>query len=278
MLLRALLSLLEFAAVTAAAGLGALYLLQDRLLFFPQPLASGRAVAIARRHPTARHLELTAADGTHQRAWLLPAGAAGQKHPLVIYFGGNAEETSYMLDEVAPAATCSWLLVSYRGYGGSHGKPGEAALYADALAWYDLAAARPDVDATRIVAFGRSLGSGVATWLATRRPLAGVVLVTPYDSMVAVGRRHYPYLPVGLLLRNRFDSLARAPHLHVPALFLPAAHDHIVPPAHARRLYEAWAGPRIWRLLPRVGHNDIQASPDYWPTVRDFLSQVGGPG
>src|SRR5207302_8454981 len=96
----------------------------------------------------------------------------------------------------------------------------------------------------RILAFGRSLGSGVAVHLAAERKLEGIVLVAPFDSMVHVGRRHYPFLPVDWFLKHRFDSLSLAPRLTTPLLCIVATHDQAIPAEHAQRLYDAWARPK----------------------------------
>ena len=163
----------------------------------------------------------------------------------------------------------SWLLTDYRGYGLSEGSPGEAALVADALAWYDKVVDRKQ----RVFVFGRSLGSGVAVQLAAVRPVQGVILVTPYDSIAAVAKRHYWYLPVDLLLKHRFDSIARAPALKVPLLCLIAEEDAVIPPEHAERLYAAWGGPKQKLLLQAAGHNSIDAHPLFWPMIREFVTQ-----
>src|SRR5690606_12067614 len=118
--------------------------------------------------------------------------------PLVIYFGGNAEEVSWMLEEAPRRAPgVGWLLVDYRGYGSSGGSPSEKALVEDAFRWYDRFAA-----GRKAYVFGRSLGSGVAVQLAARRPVAGVILIAPFDSLVEMGRHYYPVLPVDLLLKH----------------------------------------------------------------------------
>jgi pimeloyl-ACP methyl ester carboxylesterase len=257
-----------------------IYLMQDGLLFFPQPLEPGRREMLARRAPLVEEVRITAADGTQLHGWLAKprtAGSAegGPRFPVVIYFGGNAEEVSWQLEAVVDPARpreWGWLLVNYRGYGFSAGRPSESALVSDALQTYDFIAGRPDVDPARIVAFGGSLGSGVAVQLAAARPLAGIILISPYDSMVSVGQHHYPILPVSLLLRHRFDSIGRAPGLELPLLCLAAEHDHVVPSAHASRLVEAWKGPKRMRVLPGTGHNDISGHPDYWREISAFLA------
>ncbi|MCZ8129842.1 MAG: alpha/beta hydrolase [Steroidobacteraceae bacterium] len=249
------------------------YLGQERLLFLPQPLSEPQAAAIAARHAGVARLDFEGADGTALHAWWVPPSPAA---PVLLYFGGNAENVAWMLDRVqGPGALvpgAGWLLVDYRGYGRSAGRPGETELVADAVAAHDLVRARTDA-ATPILSFGRSLGSGIAVQLAARRSLAGLVLMTPFDSTVAVGRRHYAFLPVGTLLRHRFDSLALAPTLQVPALFLVAERDFVIPPAHARRLHDAWAGPKRWHELPGVGHNDTERV-DYGAAVRAFVAPL----
>lgn len=240
------------------------------LIFYRQPLAPDRRADVARRFPAARETFLRAADGTRLFAWHFPAAGRADA-PLVIYFGGNAEETSWMLEELDRAPGVSWLVVSYRGYGLSEGVPGEKALVSDALAWFDHAMTFPGTDPKRTYVFGRSLGSGVAVALAAARPVAGVILATPYDSLAAVARRHYPFLPVDLLLRHRFDSLAKAPGLRQPMLCLVAERDQVIPPVHAERLFAAWAGPKEKVLLRGADHNGTDGDPRFWGSIRGFL-------
>jgi len=119
-------------------------------------------------------------------------------------------------DPVWPASW-SLALVNYRGYGASEGSPSERALFADALLVLDALRERPDVDPARVALVGRSLGSGVATYVAANRPVAGVALVSPYDSVTALARRQFPWLPIELLLRHPFDSRSRGKGMPKPA-------------------------------------------------------------
>lgn len=249
---------------TVVVGLPlAVWLVQDRLIFYRQPVAEAQRAAIEKRFASARSLFHPAADGTRLHAWHVPGTG-----PLVIYFGGNAEEVSWMLDEAAQRAPgTGWLLVDYRGYGSSGGSPSEKALIEDALRWHDKFAGR------RTYVFGRSLGSGVAVQLAAQRPVAGVILVAPFDSLVEVGRRHYPFLPVDWMLRHRFDSAALAPKIAAPLLCIVAAHDEIIPAEHAKRLYDAWGGEKRWVELEGASHNDTDGMPAYWRSIRKFLSE-----
>ena len=243
------------------------YLAQDALIFYRQPLPEARRADVARRFPAVQEIFIQGKDGTRLHAWYLKASG-----PAVLYFGGNAEEVSWMLDELGNAPGASWLLVDYRGYGLSEGSPGEAALVSDALQWYDHIAALPGIDTQRVFVFGRSLGSGVAVALAAERPVAGVILATPYDSLAAVAKRYYWYLPVDLLLKHRFDSVARAPRLKQPLLCLIAGRDEVIPPAHGERLFDAWGGPKRKIVLQGAGHNTIDAHPLFWLSVREFLA------
>ena len=251
---------LGFGALLLSA---ALYFLQDAMIFHPQPVPEAQRAMTARH---ARSLFVEAHDGTRLHAWHRPGT------PLVVYFGGNAEEVSWMLRAaMRETPGTGWLLVDYRGYGSSGGKPSEAALVADGLVLFDHA--RRALDARRIVLFGRSVGSGVAVQVAAARRADGLILVAPYDSLTSLGQHHYPLLPVRWLLKHRFDSLAAAREVQAPALFLVAAHDEVVPPVHSRRLFDAWGGPKRWVALEGAGHNSTDDAPAFWPAIREFLVQ-----
>ena len=237
------------------------------MVFHPQPLAESSRSLIAERFPSADSVFLQANDGTRLHAWHVK-GAPGA--PLVVYFGGNAEEVSWMLAQAsAKTPGAGWLLVDYRGYGSSAGKPSESALVSDALTWHDHA--RQALAAGHTVVFGRSLGSGVAVQLAASRPVSGVILVAPFDSLTNVARHHYPYLPVRWMLRHPFNSVERAPWIEAPLLCLVAERDEIIPVVHAKRLFDAWKGAKRWVELRGAGHNSIDDAPEFWEHIRDFL-------
>jgi pimeloyl-ACP methyl ester carboxylesterase len=267
-----LLTLLSFVALIAAAVCLLVYLRQDRLLFYPQPLSEADARAVEKIAPRSERFELKAADGTHLRGWLVRGPTHGS-WPLVIYFGGNAEEVSWLLPEFSRIPTYATLLVNYRGYGLSEGSPSERAMFNDALEVYDKIVQRPDIDARRVVVMGRSLGTGVATYVASQRPIAGAVLISPYDSMVAVAHSVYPFLPVSLLLRHRFESDQRAPSIQAPLLALTAAQDTMISPERSRRLVEKWGGASRFEVLDGVDHNTIAMHPHFWPLVAAFMAE-----
>jgi pimeloyl-ACP methyl ester carboxylesterase len=244
----------------------ALYLLQDRLIFHQRPVPETTRALIARSSPGVESVFIRAEDGSRLHAWHLKGS------PLIMYFGGNAEEVSWMLARArGNAPGTGWLLVDYRGYGSSEGAPSEDALIRDAMQWY--AFARDQLAAQKIVLFGRSLGSGVVVQIAAVHPVAGVILVTPYDSLTSVARHHYPYLPVSWMLKHPFDSFEHVPGIAAPLLCLVAGRDEVIPIVHSRRLFDAWKGPKRWVELEGAGHNSTDDAPAFWQAIREFLVQ-----
>lgn len=238
---------------------------QERLIFFPQPMLSTSHLP-----PHAVPLAMRARDGTTLHGWVIPAAATPA--PAVLYFGGNGEEVSWALADRRWPAGVTRVALNYRGYGTSEGQPSAERLLSDAVELFDLVAARPDVDRERIAVFGRSLGTAVATHVAAARPVSRAILVSPYDSLAAVGQRHYPFLPVSLMLRHRFAPVEEAPRNRMPLLAIVAPSDTVIPVAHSRVVFDAWAGPKEWLEIGEADHNSLGASRDYWTAVARFLA------
>ena len=176
----------------------------------------------------------------------------------MLVFNGNAGNRAYR----APLAAAlhrhglQVLLIDYRGYGGNPGTPTEKGLAADSRAARAYLAGRSDVDRSRIVYFGESLGTAVAVDLAAEHPPAAIILRSPFTSMADVGQRHYPFLPVRLLLRDRFASIDQIQRVRAPLLVIAGGRDRIVPIENSRRLYDAAAAPKTLLVLPDADHND----------------------
>lgn len=272
-LLRRALSVLAAAWATAVL---AVWAGQDWLLFAPvgPPLGNPMAPQVV-----VEPVQLAVDSGVVLNGWLAKPEQAGegQRFPLVLYFGGNAEEVSANVSWAAKLDGWAILAVNYRGYGGNPGKPSEAALLADALATYDWAKRRTDVDSTRIAVVGRSLGSGVAVHVAAHRPVHSAILLTPYDSIAAVARERFPYLPVDLLLRHRFDSLAKSAQVAAPTLIVIAELDRVISPARGHFLAGAWQGPHEVVLSPATGHADILSDTQVWAAMHRWLKDRGRP-
>lgn len=244
-----------------------MYFNQEKMIFFPRKLDGGTAKRLLEERKDVEEIRLTMKDGTMLHGWFLRDPGRN----LLLYFGGNAEEVSWLLDAMKHFPGWSVALVNYRGYGLSEGKPGEKELFSDSLEIYDFLSKRENISGARIVVMGRSLGTGVAVYLAQQREVGGLILVSPYDSLARVAKSVYPWVPVSLLLRHRFDSLSRAPSLKTPLLVLAADEDSIIPFRHSRELLEHWGGPTRLITIQGADHDSISTSPAYWKEIGEFL-------
>ena len=258
-----LVSILVSAAVAYAVLCALLYFRQSSFIFFPGPNDS-RLLQQLR----ANRFEI-AGDGASLEGWWIDNPGATST-VTILYFGGNAEDVLATASTATQFNARHMVFANYRGYGGSTGRPGQQALYDDALALYDFTRKR-GVSADQIVVMGRSLGTGVASMLAAARPVRAAVLVTPFDSLAAVAARHYRWFPVRLLLKHPFPSIEWAGKARAPALFLAAKDDDIVPATHAQKLFEAWQGPKWMYVLDGADHNNIEVQPDYLRRINEFL-------
>jgi pimeloyl-ACP methyl ester carboxylesterase len=244
-----------------------LYLKQDSYLFAPQRTDTALA-----REWLQRRVEIDAA-GHKVEGWWAEDPAADNR-AVVLYFGGNSEDVLSTAITSARIGARKLLVTNYRGYGKTPGSPSQIGLFEDALAVYDYAARQPGVLPSDIVVMGRSLGSGVATWIAANRPVKAAILITPYDSILSVASRHYSVFPVRMLLKHPFPSQELAARATAPALMIAAERDIVIPPVHTERLAKAWAGPVETHLLPGMAHNNVEQSPDYYPLINAFLRRV----
>ncbi len=231
------------------------FALQRRLLYFPTPDPG----------PVAAEETRFAVDGMELRGWALRSGA----EDAVLYLGGNAEAVEASLPLLGAAlAPRAVHVVPYRGYSGNPGRPSEAALVADALAVFDELARRH----RRVAVVGRSLGSGVAAAVAAQRPVERLVLVTPFDSVLELARRQFPFLPLGLILRDRFESTRRAPGLGMPVLVIRAGVDRVVPRRSTEALLAALPAATTEHVeIAAAGHNDLSSFPSYGEAMSSFL-------
>jgi uncharacterized protein len=247
------------ALLTALIGYTALcvylYVVQRSLLYFPTP-ETASTDAIPWRIETA---------GALLKVWQVERPGPD----AVIYFGGNADDVAgHIVPFSIALPNHSLYFVNYRGYGGSTGTATEAALFADAVSVFD----RVHSHHARIAIVGRSLGSGVAAYLATERPVQRLVLVTPYDSIASVAQWHYRWVPIFLILKDRFDSLGRVARIRAPTLVLIAELDEVIPRVRTDALVAAFPPGQVQvRLLPGASHNLEDETQTYLEAIRDFL-------
>jgi uncharacterized protein len=242
------LRIMLFGSAIAYAGLcAALFFFQRSLIYFPQagasddgattltlPTAAGRVVVSTR--PT---------DGLS----------------ALIYFGGNAEDVSVNMASFAVGFPDRAIyLLHYRGYGGSSGNPSEQGLFADALTLFDqVHSEHPDV-----VVVGRSLGSGVAVYVSSLRPVTRLVLITPYDSVQELAAQQFPFIPVRWLLLDKFESWRYAPRVTAPTVIVTAEHDEMIPRASSELLQSRFkSGLATFKVVAGTGHNTISESAEY---------------
>ncbi len=238
-------------AVLYAVVIAALFLLQRQILFRPaQDRPDFARVELA----GLEEVTVPTSDGLRLLAWFLPPQGEG---PVMLFLHGNGGHIGHRTERIRRFAAEGWgvLLVGYRGYGGTPGTPSEAGLRLDAAAGLAALRGRGIADG-RIVLWGESLGSGLATWLAAHEPVGAVVLETPYTSIAAVAKRRYPFAPVDALLRDRFDSLVHMPAIHSPVLVLVAGRDVVVPPDMGHAIHAAGHDAELW-VAAEGGHTDL---------------------
>ena len=219
-------------------------------------------------------LDVPSGDRLHG-VYIPPAARSNDSRTLVLGFGGNAwngDSVASYLHELYPEAHVAAF--HYRGYRPSTGSPSAEALIADAPLVLDSAKAR--VNPKRIVAVGFSIGSGIAAALAKRPDVNGLILVTPFDSMKAVARQIYPWLPVGLLFRNEIPTAEFLQGSEVPVAIVSAERDQIIPAGRTDALRGRVPNLVYDHVVPSAGHNDIYARSDFQQAMREALEAVAG--
>ncbi len=223
-------------------------------------------------------VDFVAEDGCRLHGWWIPyPGAAG----TLLYCHGNAQNISDRVDLAADlqGQGVNVFIFDYRGYGRSRGRPSEKGIYRDARAAYEVVRSKyADDDKPPVVAYGASLGGAVAVQLALDKPLRGLILECTFPSSLILGRRWYPRLPVGRLLRYRFDSLAKIGSVSIPKLFSHSIDDKLIPFDLGMMLYRAAPEPKSFVSL-RGDHDESSWSetPAYLTEIRTFLHRHLGP-
>lgn len=258
-------------AVTYVAICAFIFAIQDRLIYFPP---KSYAITPADFGSPFEEVALAAEDGVVLAAWYLPHATP---RATILFCHGNAENLAGVVPTLKTFHQRGYAVFAfdYRGYGRSGGAPSEIGTYRDAeAAWRYLAETRGLAPET-IVVFGRSLGGAVAIDLAGRHRPGALVAECTFTSLVDVGQREYPFLPVGLLCRHRYDSLKKVPHITCPKLFLHGTADELIPIENARRLFAAAAEPKEFIETPG-GHESggFEHNWEYTQRLAAWLARV----
>jgi fermentation-respiration switch protein FrsA (DUF1100 family) len=263
---------LALGAVAAYAALSVVaYLGQRKLMYFPDtertaPAAEG-LTAVAER-------TIETPDGQHIVAWY---GKAEPGKPTLLYFHGNGGSLADRAPRIARFMSEGWgvYMMTYRGYGGSTGRPSEAANVADARLAYQ-ALVKEGVAPTSIIVYGESLGSGIAVRIAAELPVAGVILDAPYTSIAEIAARTYPYLPVRLILIDRYETTRYIGAIKAPLLILHGARDSVVPVDMGRELARLAPEPKRLVIFPDGHHSDLYINGNNaLDAVRTWIAQLG---
>lgn len=231
----------------------ALFFFQRKLLYFPDrnimPPESYGLEGFA-------DLRATSADGTRVQLWYK---AAQSGFPTIIYFHGNAAHLGNRAGTYHSFTQAGFglLALSYRGYGKSEGTPSENGIYQDARAAIAYARHELNIPANKLIYYGESLGSGVAIQVANEQPPGAVVLEAPYTSVAQRAAEIYFYVPVQLLIRDRFESYRKIGGVHAPLLILHGLQDTVIPIAHGKAILAQANEPKQAYFFPNIGHNDF---------------------
>ncbi len=250
---------------------GFLALFQERQVYFPSDVLAATPEQSGLPY---EEVHLTSAGGVRLHGWYIPAPAEGASGKTLLFFHGNAGNISHRLSSLAifHRLGLATLIIDYRGYGKSEGRPGEAGTYRDAAAaWRHLTAER-GIDPGDIVLFGRSLGAAIAAHQAARTRPAGLILESGFTSVPDVAAQLYPFLPVRWLARIHYPTRKELARVRCPVLIAHSREDELIPYSHAEALYRAAPEPKTLLTL-RGSHNDafLASGERYVNGLRDFL-------
>lgn len=245
------------------------YSIQDQMLYLPNRTIRGTPEQVGLEYEP---LRIVTKDQEQIAAWFIPGG-----DKTVLYLHGNGDNISGRLSQAKfwHDLGFSMLLIDYRGYGESTGEPIEVGLYTDALAAWEHLTIERGIPAEQIVVVGESLGGGVATWLSSHRPNAGLILDATFTSVPDVAARQYPWLPVRLLSRNHFRSIDRIEDIHTPILILHSREDRLIPFEHGQRLYEKANQPKTFVELRGPHASGLGGDPETYRTaIENFVATL----
>lgn len=242
-----------------------LYIFQRNLIYYPdKTYAKPTDVGLS----NVEEVNLTTPDNAKLINWYAKAKPG---NPTLLYFHGNAGNLANRKDRIAlyQSHGLGIMMASYRGYSGGKGNPTEKDIIQDGLQVYDWLVSS-GVSPENIILYGESLGTGVAVQVASQRKTKAVILETPYASLAEIGANHYPYLPVHLLMTDRFESITFIKNINAPLLILHGWQDRTIPLQSAKKLFEAANQPKQMETYQNGQHNDLYTH-GAWQDILKFL-------
>lgn len=251
-----------------ALAVGTAFFMQGRMVF-----PSWAVVPHGPLRPGTEQLSIDRPDGSRLHGLYIPPTSPASSDTLILVFPGNASNAQALAELTADILPDHPVAAFYyRGYAPSTGTTAATHLLEDAPLVFDLVSER--YRPRRIIALGQSLGTGVASGLAPQRRLAGLILVTPFDSLKAVARQAQPLLPVSLLFRHDMDSTAALRGNPTPVAIIAAERDTLVRPERTQGLRRAVSNPVFDVTIPGTGHNDVHLHPAFAPAVRQAVARI----
>lgn len=246
--------------------------MEKRFIFYPEKMLAGTPADLGLAY---EETIFSATDGVRLHGWFVP----GEGPFTLLWCHGNAGNISHRLDNIRllhDLVGVSIFIFDYREYGRSTGKVSEEGTYRDAEGALAYLRSRSDLDPTRIVYFGRSLGSAVAVDLAVKENPSGLILESPFLSVREMAKVLFPFLPLGPFLRTRYDSLAKIAQVSCPLLILHGDQDELIPYSQGKRLYAAASEPKEFYTIRGAGHNDtyVVGGEEYFTIFKHFLNKL----
>lgn len=266
--------------ITLAAFIGAtlfLVIFEKQLIYYPAKTLEVTPKALGL---SAEEVSLEVEPGVTVHGWFIPA-ATSPSTATILFSHGNAGNIGDRLDRVVSLRDlqADFFLYDYRGYGRSTGSPDEEGTYRDGRAAYDYLIKARKVDPARLVIMGESLGCAISIQLAVERRAAGLILEAPFASIAHMASAIYPFLPLGALVRTRYDNLAKIPGLKMPLLVAQGTEDEVIPISQGRMVLDAAPEPKRFLAIEGARHNDVYVvgGEPYRRAIAEFIARVVRP-
>lgn len=243
------------------AAMGYLYITQESQVFNAKAIEKEEHIEGANIEHITLNVGSAILSGIYKKADI-------QDAPVVLYFGGNADDATRFVLHVSGITSYDVISFNYRGYVKSSGEPSEKALFEDALKIYDTYA-----KGKKVIVVGRSLGSGVASFVASQRSVAGLVLITPYDSIASMAKKKYPIFPIDILLKHKFESHHYIPLVRAKIAVIEVENDKVIPRFHLEKLLEKMPQAPLHVSLSDTTHGRVLEHPDFEQTMQTILGK-----